>query len=155
MYTLNFVVKDNIISAGYWWESSRIININKNKFLLIFINFSFIIKALLNFFIYNSCNFLSNKINYLTNIELIKKYEHIKKHSKPINDEDFGYYLAGLIEGDGYIGKRSIEIAFHIDDINLAYFIKERIGYGNIIKYSHTSNAVRYGVWNREGIKKY
>jgi hypothetical protein len=35
---------------------------------------------------------------------------HINKHERPLNDEAFGFYLAGLIEGDGYIGKRSIEI---------------------------------------------
>lgn len=27
--------------------------------------------------------------------------DHLKKHIKPQNDIEFGYYLAGLIEGDG------------------------------------------------------
>jgi len=84
----------------------------------------------------------------------IKKYEHLKIHNKPNSDEDFGYYLAGLIEGDGYIGKRSIEIAFHISDKSLAFFLKKKIGFGNVIKYSHTKNAVRYCLWNKEGIHK-
>jgi len=30
--------------------------------------------------------------------------DHLKKDIKPKIDEDFGYYLAGLIEGDGYFG---------------------------------------------------
>jgi len=80
------------------------------------------------------------------NYELIKKYENLNKHKKPNTEEEFGFYLAGLIEGDGYIGKRSIQIAFHISDSHLAYYIKKRIGYGNITKYSHTKNAIRYTV---------
>jgi hypothetical protein len=85
---------------------------------------------------------------------LINKYEHLNKHKRLESDESFGYYLAGLIEGDGYIGKRSIEIAFHVSDSQLAYYIKKRIGFGNVTKYSHTNNAVRYCVWNKEGINK-
>jgi len=80
------------------------------------------------------------------NFELIKKYEHLNKHKKPNSEDEFGFYLAGLIEGDGYISKRSVEIAFHISDSHLAYYIKKRIGYGNITKYSHTQNAIRYTV---------
>ena len=40
-----------------------------------------------------------------------------------------GYYLAGLIKGDGYIGERRIEIAFHKDDISSANYIKRRKAY--------------------------
>jgi hypothetical protein len=29
----------------------------------------------------------------------------MENHKKPITDEDFLYYLAGLIEGDDYISK--------------------------------------------------
>jgi single-stranded DNA-specific DHH superfamily exonuclease len=100
-----------------------------------------------NFYYYkeqlNSIQFFDKFITKPGKVELIKKYEHLKR---PKSEEDFGYYLAGLIEGDGYIGKRSIEIAFHINDISLAYYIKKRIGYGNVTKYSHTNNAVRYSV---------
>ena len=93
-------------------------------------------------------------LNISKDIELVNKYMHINKHERPLNDEAFGFYLAGLIEGDGYIGKRSIEISFHISDIQLAYYIKKRIGYGNVTKYTHTQKAVRYCVWNKEGIVK-
>jgi hypothetical protein len=85
-------------------------------------------------------------LKIISTTQLIDKYEHLNKHKKPESDESFGYYLAGLIEGDGYIGKRSIEIAFHVSDSQLAYYIKKRLGFGNIIKYSHTKNAVRYCV---------
>ncbi len=47
--------------------------------------------------------------------------DHLKKHKKPETEEELCYYLAGLIEGDGYIGGRRIEIAFHINDISSAF----------------------------------
>jgi len=50
--------------------------------------------------------------------------EHINKHKKIKNDTEIGYYLAGLIEGDGYIGKRGFEILFSEKDLSNAYFIK-------------------------------
>ena len=33
------------------------------------------------------------------NVKLIS--DHVPKHLKPVNDESFGHYLAGLIEGSG------------------------------------------------------
>jgi hypothetical protein len=30
--------------------------------------------------------------------------DHMKKHEKPLGEAEFGYYLAGLIEGSGYFG---------------------------------------------------
>jgi hypothetical protein len=36
----------------------------------------------------------------------------------------------------------------------LAYYIKKRVGYGNVTKYTHTNKAIRYTVWNKEGINK-
>jgi hypothetical protein len=41
-----------------------------------------------------------------------------------------------------------------VSDSQLAYYIKKRIGYGNVNKYSHTNKAVRYTVYHREGIYK-
>lgn len=73
------------------------------------------------------------------------------------DDELFGYYLAGLIEGDGYIGKKEISIAFNIKDIKNAYWLKKRIGYGKVLPYSYTKNAVRlcfYDKKSREQILK-
>lgn len=63
--------------------------------------------------------------------------EHLKKHKKPKKDNEFGFYLAGLIEGDGCIGDSSIEISFHMDDVSTAYYIKKRIGYGSV-KYARS-----------------
>jgi Cytochrome C and Quinol oxidase polypeptide I/LAGLIDADG endonuclease len=60
---------------------------------------------------------------------------HVPKHLKPINDEQFGHYLAGLIDGDGHFSKQQqLVVAFHKLDASLAYFIKERLGFGSVRK---------------------
>jgi hypothetical protein len=33
--------------------------------------------------------------------EIEKISDHMKKHEKPLGETEFGYYLAGLIEGGG------------------------------------------------------
>ncbi len=63
-------------------------------------------------------------------LKLISK--HVPKHLKPLNDNQLGYYLAGLIDGDGHFNNKQLVIAFNIKDISLAYYIKSIIGYGNI-----------------------
>jgi hypothetical protein len=77
--------------------------------------------------------------------------DHIPIHKKPVSDDEFGSYLAGLIEGDGYINKKviSITIVFHQLDAPLAYFIKKRIGYGVVDKIKN-KNALLYRA-NLEG----
>jgi hypothetical protein len=79
--------------------------------------------------------------------------DHLEKHRKPETLEELGYYLAGLIEGDGYIGDSRIEIAFHMDDISSAYYIKKRIGYGSVL-YLRGKNSVRYVLRHKTGLDK-
>jgi len=79
--------------------------------------------------------------------------DHLKKHTKPETDEEFGFYLAGLIEGDGYIGDRRIEIAFHMDDISSAFYIKKRVGYGSVL-FLKGKNSVRYVLRHGVGLEK-
>lgn len=79
--------------------------------------------------------------------------DHLKKHTKPKTDEELGYYLAGLIEGDGYIGESRIEIAFHMDDVSSAYYLKKIIGYGSVL-YLKGKNSVRYVLRHRVGLEK-
>ena len=79
--------------------------------------------------------------------------DHIKKNTKPYKDDEFGYYLAGLIEGDGYFGDHRFEIAFHKEDIYLAYFIKKQIGYGSVLNLKN-KNSVRYVLKHSEGLKR-
>ena len=80
--------------------------------------------------------------------------DHLTKHKKPETDEEFGYYLAGLIEGDGYFGDHRFEISYHIEDISSAYYIKKRIGYGNVL-FLKNKNSVRYVLRHKAGLLKF
>jgi hypothetical protein len=61
--------------------------------------------------------------------------DHVPKHLKPLNNEQLGYYLAGLIDGDGHFSKAlQLVIVFSSSDAFLAYYLKERLGYGNVKK---------------------
>src|SRR5699024_10019230 len=73
---------------------------------------------------------------------LPKISDHVCK-SINLSDDEFGHFLAGLIEGDGWFGKKQLHIIFSEDDISLAYYIKKRIGYGYVYKIKD-KNAVRY-----------
>ena len=54
------------------------------------------------------------------NIKLISK--HVPKHLKPASKDQFGYYLAGLIDVDGHFSsKQQLVIVFHSLDASLAY----------------------------------
>ena len=84
--------------------------------------------------------------------------EHVSTHLKPINDEQFGHYLAGLIEGGGHFlsldsSKQQLVIVFNLLDVSLAYYIKERLGYGSVHKVKN-KNAVILVVTARKGIEK-
>lgn len=75
------------------------------------------------------------------------------KFKRPYSDIEFGYYLAGLIEGDGSISSNKIEIVFHIWDVSLAYYLKKRIGFGHVY-HIKKEQAVKYVISNKEGIIK-
>jgi hypothetical protein len=79
--------------------------------------------------------------------------DHLIKHEKPNTDEEFSYYLAGLIEGNGYFGDHRFEIAFNEKDAFLAYFIKKQIGYGSVLKLKN-KHSVRYVLRHPEGLKR-
>lgn len=87
--------------------------------------------------------------------ENIKKISiHVPTHIKPLNNEQFGYYLAGLIEGNGHFSKTfQLIIVFHKLDISLAYYIKSYIGYGTIKKIKN-KNAYIYVLSHKKGIEK-
>jgi hypothetical protein len=75
--------------------------------------------------------------------------DHLRKHAKPISDEAFGYYLAGLIEASGHISNNKLEIIFDEKDYSLAYFIKKRVGYGRVI----SEDSARYLLEHPQGLK--
>ena len=61
--------------------------------------------------------------------------DHIPQHSKPINDQQLGHYLAGLIDGDGHFSKaRQLVIIFSEPDAFLAYNLKTQLGFGSVKK---------------------
>lgn len=73
------------------------------------------------------------------NVKLVS--EHVPTHLKPQTDEEFGHYLAGLIDGDGSFGERRLNIVFNKLDASLAYYIKGRLGHGTVRKIKD-KNAV-------------
>lgn len=98
--------------------------------------------------ILNCNNSFLNKRSYCT---LNKISEHVPKHKSDFTDNEFGHFLAGLIEGDGWFGNKELHIFFSIDDSSLAYLIKKRIGHGNIYKIKN-KKAVRYICKNQKGL---
>lgn len=85
----------------------------------------------------------------------IKKISiHVPTHLKPTTDTDFGYYLAGLIDGDGHFSKTpQLVIVFNELDASLAYYIKQRLGYGNVYKVKN-KKAIILVVSKLQGIAK-
>jgi len=78
--------------------------------------------------------------------------DHVPKHLKPLNNEQLGYYLAGLIDGDGHFSKAlQLVIVFSSSDAFLAYYLKERLGYGNVKKVKD-KNAYLWIISNKEGM---
>ena len=84
------------------------------------------------------------------NIKLIS--DHVPKHSKLINDEQLGHYLAGLIDADGHFSKaQQLVIVFSSPDAFLAYYLKSNLGYG-VVKKVNAKNAYILILSNRKGI---
>ena len=78
--------------------------------------------------------------------------DHVSKHLKPLNDEQLGHYLAGLIDGDGHFSKiQQLVIVFSSPDAFLAYYIKKRLAYGTVKKVKDR-NAYLLIVSKKEGI---
>lgn len=76
------------------------------------------------------------------------------KALKPQNQEEFGYFLAGLIDADGHIKKNgSVVIAFHLKEISVAYYLKNVIGFGSIYKVKNR-RAATYECMNKAGLTK-
>ena len=52
--------------------------------------------------------------------------EHAPKAKKPHTKEQFGYFLAGLIDADGHIDTLGyMRIVFNQKDVSVAYYIKK------------------------------
>ncbi len=92
--------------------------------------------------------------NKISSIEKIKNIPNNKpKQIKLINNEDFEYYLAGLIDGDGHFSSaEQLVIVFHILDVSLAYYIKKRLGYGSVKKVKN-KKAVIFVISSKKGLE--
>lgn len=62
--------------------------------------------------------------------------------------------MAGLIDGDGYFSsKQQLVIVFHSLDVSLAYYIKERLGFGNVKKVKD-KNAFLLIIASKKGLER-
>lgn len=89
----------------------------------------------------------------VVSLENVKRVsDHVPKHLKPLNNEQLGHYLAGLIDGVGHFSKaQQLVITFSSPDAFLAYYLKERLGYGNVKKVKD-KNAYLLIVSNKNGM---
>lgn len=108
----------------------------------------------------NFCLFKNGTSETLCNetiviIENIKPISvHVPKHLRPINDDQFGHYLAGLIDGDGHFSsKQQLIIVFHSLNAFLAYYIKKRLGFGNVKKIKN-KNAFLLIISAKKGLER-
>jgi hypothetical protein len=77
---------------------------------------------------------------------------HAPKHIKPLNDESLGHYLAVLIDGDGHFSKiGQMVITFSKPDAFLAYYIKSKVGFGNVRKVKNKDVYI-FVISNKIGI---
>jgi hypothetical protein len=80
--------------------------------------------------------------------------EYRPKKYRYTNKSDLGYYLAGLIDGDGHFDTQGkIVICFNEKDKALAYQIKSCIGYG-IVRKVNGKKAYTFSIQNKAGIIK-
>ncbi|RYE13488.1 MAG: hypothetical protein EOP34_08735, partial [Rickettsiales bacterium] len=94
---------------------------------------------------------LRNEIIIKENLKLISV--HCPIHLKPLNDDQFGHYLAGLIDGDGHFSsQRQLVVVFDELSVPLAYYLKERIGHGNVKKIKD-KKAFLYVISSFKGIE--
>lgn len=79
---------------------------------------------------------------------------HVPKHFRPVSIDQFGHYLAGLIDGVGHFSsQQQLVIVFHSLDVSLAYYIKDKLGFGSVKKVKD-KNAFLLVITAREGLEK-
>ena len=85
--------------------------------------------------------------------------EHVPTHLKPISEDQFGFYLAGLIEGDGTFAvhdknstvqkyRPAIIIVFKIADLPLAEYLQNLTNCGSVYKKTNRG----YVLWQIQDI---
>ena len=77
----------------------------------------------------------------------------LNKQVKPQNSEEFGYWLAGLIDADGHIAKKGdLQITFNSRDLCAAVYIKKITDFGRLYKFKRVQ-AYDYRCTNKQGLK--
>ena len=100
------------------------------------------------------CFFHVTNTNLLSTLKTCSRVKlHVPKHRKPLTDKEFGYYLAGLIDGDGCFTAKSLIICFAEKDTSLAYYLKRYIAYGNVYKIKD-KKAVVYTIAHSKALIK-
>jgi len=80
--------------------------------------------------------------------------DYVPTHVRPIANNVFGHYLAGLIDGDGcFTTKQELVIEFHSLDVHLAYFIKKQIGFGSVKKIKNKDVFILV-ISSKKGLEK-
>ena len=102
MDTLVYTTKI-LLNAGKSWLSSPLVFMVLGKIYLCLIYFSG--QSAGNFFWFSTKAKAVTKNTYNKYSDLPKVSEHVPDHNSNLNDEEFGYFLSGLIEGDGWFGK--------------------------------------------------
>ena len=68
------------------------------------------------------------------------------------NQKQLGFYLAGLLEGDGWVGEKAIHISFHSKDQYSAEKLIEALHLGKIYRKKGKSCVVQ--IASKEGLKR-
>ena len=148
IFSFKYSLLNDIVKKLKRWSKSA-----GNRFILLY-NILFILFNKL-YSIYKTGTSETIRNETVISIENIKYISnHVPTHLKPINDEQFGHYLAGLIDGDGHFSsKQQLVLVFNLLDAFLAYYVKERIGYGSVHKVKN-KNAVILVVAAKKGIER-
>lgn len=75
--------------------------------------------------------------------------------NKLLTEIELGYFLTGLIEGDGHYNKSTnrLEIIFHEKDVFLAKYLRTRIKFGSIYKVNN-KKAYKFSIGSQQGIER-
>ena len=84
---------------------------------------------------------------------MLKNNYIFKSKIIPESHIDLGYYLAGLIEGDGHFSKNQLIISGHENDYEFFNILKSQLGYGVINKYTK-GRALRFVVSSKTGLRR-